>query len=94
MSYQLKAGPSLKQSIVNMFYEYNIEPRLNSYQFINHEPIVIKRGNSISSYRFNNIRVAYKNKGWEVVELKCGNISPTTIHDGELVSDVEVGDPY
>ena len=77
-----------------MFYEYNIEPRLNSYQFTNHEPIVIKRGSLVSIYRFNKIRVAYKNKGWEVVELKCGIISPTTIHDGELVSDVDIGIIY
>ena len=94
MSFILKAGPSLKRSIVNMFYEYNVEPRSYGYQFVNFSPIIVKRGNSITKYNFNKIRVAYKKNGWEVTELKCGNVSPTTIHDGELVQDVEVGDPY
>ena len=94
MSYILKSGPSLKQSIIKMFYEYNIEPRSCSYQFVNHSPIIVKRGNSISKYHFNKIRVAYKKNGWEITEFKCGNVTPLTIRDGELLEDVEIGPLY
>lgn len=90
MSYVIKAGPSLKQSIIDMFYEHGIEPRSYGYQFVYINPIIIKRGNTITKYLQNKIRVAYKKNGWEVTELKCGNITPKTIHDGELINDVEI----